>query len=218
MGLEAAGVPRPGTEWDFPLPEELQPLVHLLAATDSPRAPVVEPGVTEEGKLTPAAVLFPLVCRPEGVSVLLTLRSAHLKDHPGQISFPGGRREPEDTGPHQTALREAREEVGLDPAQVQLFGCLPEYRTSTGFRVTPVVGALRPPLALVPDPFEVAEIFEVPLAFLLDPANRQRHRVMWQGREREYFALPYGKYFIWGATAGMILSLASLLEEGDRRF
>lgn len=217
MGLEGVGQGSPGMAEAFPLPAELQPLVRLLGASDRPRPPVVEAGVAADGPLTPAAVLFPLVCRPEGVSVLLTLRSAHLKDHPGQISFPGGRWEPEDGSPHQTALREAREEVGLDPAQVRLFGCLPEYRTSTGFRVTPVVGALRPPLDLVPDPFEVAEIFEVPLAFLLDPANRQRHRVQWQGREREYFALPYGKYFIWGATAGMILSLAQLLEEGDAR-
>lgn len=116
-----------------------------------------------------------------------------------------------DRSPVHTALRETEEEIGMSPDLVEVLGYLPEYRTSTGFRVTPVVGLVRPPFTLRPDPFEVAEVFEVPLAFLLDPANRQRHSREWRGRLRHYFAMPYGDYFIWGATAGMIVSLADRL-------
>jgi 8-oxo-dGTP pyrophosphatase MutT (NUDIX family) len=168
---------------------------------------VLEDGV-EDTPLTPAAVLFPIVLRDEGHTVLLTQRAAHLKDHPGQISFPGGRVEAEDLSPTHTALRETVEEIGLDPAQIEVVGFLPEYRTATGFRVTPVVGFVTPPFDLKPDPFEVAEVFEVPLAFLLDPANHQRHSLHYRGALRQYYAMPYGEYFIWGATAGMIRSLA----------
>lgn len=161
--------------------------------------------------LTSAAVLFPIVLRDTGHTVLLTQRTAHLRDHAGQISFPGGRVEDEDLSPIHTALRETEEEIGLPRERVEIVGFLPEYRTGTGFRVTPVVALVRPPFDLQPDPFEVAEIFEVPLSFLLDPANHQQHSLHYRGALRSYFAMPYGEYFIWGATAGMIRSLSERL-------
>lgn len=171
--------------------------------------------VQEEGgddqPLTPAAVLVPIVLRDAGHTVLLTQRTAHLRDHAGQISFPGGRVEAEDVSPSHTALRETEEEIGLSRERIEIVGFLPEYRTGTGFRVTPVVALVRPPFDLQPDPFEVAEVFEVPLAFLLDPANHQRHSLHYRGALRNYFAMPYGEYFIWGATAGMIRSLSERL-------
>jgi len=161
--------------------------------------------------LTPAAVLFPIVLRDDGHTVLLTQRTAHLRDHAGQISFPGGRVEEDDRTPIETALRETEEEIGLSRERIEIVGFLPEYRTGTGFRVTPVVALVRPPFDLQPDPFEVAEIFEVPLAFLIDPANHQQHSLHYRGALRNYFAMPYGEYFIWGATAGMIRSLSERL-------
>ena len=161
--------------------------------------------------LTPAAVLFPIVLRDEGHTVLLTQRTAHLRDHAGQISFPGGRVEEEDPSPVATALRETEEEIGLSRAHVEILGYLPEYRTGTGFRVTPVVALVKPPFELALDAFEVAEAFEVPLSFLLDPANHQRHSLHYRGALRHFFAMPYGDYFIWGATAGMIRSLTDRL-------
>lgn len=176
---------------------------------------ILEDGADDEA-LTPASVLFPIVLRPDGPTVLLTQRTAHLRDHPGQISFPGGRAEPEDRSPAHTALREAEEEVGLLPAQVEIAGYLPEYRTGTGFCVTPVVAFVTPPFDLRPDPFEVAEVFEVPLVFLLDPANHQRHTLHHRGKLRAYSAMPYGEYFIWGATAGMILSLYQAISAGEK--
>lgn len=153
-----------------------------------------------------AAVLVPVVTHAEP-SVLLTQRTEHLRDHGGQISFPGGRVDPDDISPLATALREAEEEVGLDPTAVEVLGYLPEYRTSTGFSITPVVAMLTPPLRLKHDPFEVAEVFEVPLRFLLDPRNHQRHSMFYRGELREYLAMPYHERFIWGATAGMLHSL-----------
>ena len=173
-------------------------------------------GVSEDWldipELTPAAVLVPIVQREEGCTVMLTQRNAHLRDHPGQISFPGGRVEETDLSPLHTALREAEEEVGLPEDLVTPLGYLPEYRTGTGFRVTPVVGLVHPPFQLRLDPFEVAEVFEVPLAFLLDPANHKRHSLFYRGAMREFFAMPYGDYFIWGATAGMIRLLYERLQ------
>lgn len=165
----------------------------------------------DAGTLTPAAVLVPLVVRETGLTVLLTQRTAHLRDHAGQISFPGGRCEEHDESPVETALREAREEVGLDSDQVEILGELPEYRTGTGFSVTPVVGLVHPPLNLKIDDFEVAEAFEAPLDFLLDPGNHQRHSVEYQGSQRQYFAMPWEGYYIWGATAGMLVSLQRFL-------
>lgn len=180
-------------------------------------ARVVEPGVPDYAlqTLTPAAVLVPLVQRETGLTVLLTQRTAHLRDHPGQISFPGGRCEESDVSAIETALREAQEEVGLDPRQVELLGLLPEYRTGTGFSITPVVGLVRPPLNLKLDDFEVAEAFETPLSFLLDPANHQRHKIEYQGTQREYYAMPWEGYYIWGATAGMLVSLRRFLIADD---
>lgn len=157
--------------------------------------------------LTPASVLFPVVARPDGDFVLLTRRTEHLRDHPGQISFPGGRVEPEDTSAVHTALREAKEEIGLNPDHVEVVGFLPDYCTITGYRVTPVVAIVTPPFELTLDAFEVAGVFEVPLAFLLDPSNHQEHSIMRDGKPRKFFAVPYHDYFIWGATAGIILSL-----------
>ena len=171
--------------------------------------------VQEDGSeglpLTPAAVLFPIVLRDSGATVLLTQRTAHLRDHAGQISFPGGRVEDEDLSPSHTALRETEEEIGLAREHIEILGFLPEYRTGTGFRVTPVVALVTPPFDLKPDPFEVAEVFEVPLAFLLDPDNHKPHSMHYRGALRHFYAMPYGDYFIWGATAGMIRSLTHRL-------
>jgi 8-oxo-dGTP pyrophosphatase MutT (NUDIX family) len=160
--------------------------------------------------IRPAAVLVPVV-RRDALTVLFTRRTPHLQDHAGQISFPGGRAEPDDASLEVTALREAQEEIGLAAARVELLGRLPEYVTVTGYRVTPVVGLLTPPLDLRPDPFEVAEIFEVPLAFLLDPANHVRNSVIQEGKRRLYYAMPYRHYYIWGATAGMLMNLYGFL-------
>jgi len=166
-----------------------------------------EPG----GAPTPAAVLIPIVQRPTGLTILLTQRTAHLRDHAGQVSFPGGRCEPTDASSQATALRESREEVGIEPAQVEVLATLPDYFTSTGFRVTPVVGLVMPPLNLRLDDFEVAEVFEPPLDFLLDPANYQRHQVERDGVLHNYWAVPWRGYFIWGATAGMLVGLRECL-------
>jgi 8-oxo-dGTP pyrophosphatase MutT (NUDIX family) len=185
----------------------------------------VTPGVTDTtagdwpgaGGARPrqAAVLVPLVLRGEsGPTVLLTRRTEHLHHHPGQISFPGGGMETNDATPEATALREAQEEIGLPPEGVELIGRLPDYLTGTGFHVTPVVGLLHPPLSLELDHFEVAEAFEVPLAHFLDPANHRRHTLRLKGGEtRRFHAMPYGDYFIWGATAGMLMTLYRLLTE-----
>ncbi len=191
---------------------DLQKLRTCLASEPGEALPVHEDGLGGEA-LTPAAVLVPIVLRPEAPTLLLTQRTAHLRDHASQISFPGGRIEPEDATVVHAALRETQEEVGLAAEHIEVVGYLPEYRTSTGFSVTPVVAFVTPPFPLQPDPFEVAEVFEVPLAFLLDPANHQQHEVHWRGRLRQYYAMPYGDYFIWGATAGMIMSLFHRLAE-----
>jgi 8-oxo-dGTP pyrophosphatase MutT (NUDIX family) len=161
--------------------------------------------------LTGAAVLVPLVDHPTGLTVLLTQRTAHLSDHAGQISFPGGRIEPSDAHPVAAALREAEEEVGLPASHVDIVGRLDTYVTGTGFEIVPVVALVRSPYPLRPDPFEVAEVFEVPLDFLVDPANLQRGSREWKGTTRCFFALPYENRYIWGATAGMLVNLAEVL-------
>lgn len=178
-----------------------------------PRA-VVREAPIPAGTPIAAAVLVPIVQRPTGLTVLLTQRTAHLRDHAGQVSFPGGRCEPVDASPQATALRESREEVGIEPDQVEVLATLPDYFTSTGFRVTPVVGLVMPPLNLRLDDFEVAEVFEPPLSFLLDPTNYRRHEIEREGTRHTYWAVPWQGYFIWGATAGMLVSLRqSLLPE-----
>lgn len=160
-----------------------------------------------------ASVLVPIVTRPEQLTVLFTRRTTHLKNHSGQISFPGGGEEPGDAHPEATALREAHEEIGLDPSCVELLGRLSDYHTRTDFRVTPVVGLVAPPFELRLDAHEVDEAFEVPLSFLLDPANHQRHAREFQGRSVPYYAIPYRDYYIWGATAGMLVNLYRYLAQ-----
>jgi 8-oxo-dGTP pyrophosphatase MutT (NUDIX family) len=167
------------------------------------------------GDVVPAAVLVPLVNQPQGVTVLLTQRTGHLHDHAGQISFPGGRVDEADADRVATALREAAEEIGISPSAVEIIGALPEWDIPTGFRVTPVVGWIEPPIELSLDPFEVAEVFEVPLAFFLDPANHQRLSDEINGRRRHYYAMPYQGRHIWGATAGMLHTLYQALRAGD---
>ena len=163
---------------------------------------------------TPAAVLVPIVEREARLSVLLTRRTDHLHHHPGQISFPGGRVEEGDESPIDTALRETEEEIGLHSRHVELLGSLPDYLTGTGFCVTPVVGLVHPPFEITLDSFEVAEAFEVPLAHFMNPANHLRHSLQVEGRERHFHAMPYKDYYIWGATAGIIISLYWVLRGG----
>ncbi len=171
----------------------------------------LNPGLFPDRPLVPAAVLVPLVAHPGGLTVLFTLRTPHLSDHAGQISFPGGRIDPGDRDEREAALREAQEEVGLAPANVHLLGRLDTYVTRTGFRVEPLVGLLTPPLNLQPDPHEVAEVFEVSLDFLIDPVNRRRDSRTYEGSERFYWAIPWEGRYIWGATAGMLVNLADVL-------
>ncbi|MGI9509002.1 MAG: CoA pyrophosphatase [Geminicoccaceae bacterium] len=158
-----------------------------------------------------AAVLIGLVDRSEGPTVLLTKRTEHLRDHAGQICFPGGRIEPEDESVEAAALREAEEEIGLAPDKVDIIRQLASYDTTTGFRIHPVVGWIEPPFDVKPDDFEVAEVFELPLTFILDPANHQRQSYRRGEERRSYYVLPYQGRFIWGATAGMLVNFSKLL-------
>jgi 8-oxo-dGTP pyrophosphatase MutT (NUDIX family) len=183
--------PRSGRAWgpsDWDLNPELK---GDLAVMDPPRA---------------AAVLVPIVLRP-ALTVLLTQRSEDVPSHPGQISFPGGKLEEQDEGPIACALREAREEIGLPPANVEPLGFLDGYRTGTGFQITPVVALVRPDFAPVLDPREVIELFEVPLDFLMNEANHRKASRDWRGRRRFFYAMPYGDRYIWGATAGMLKNM-----------
>jgi 8-oxo-dGTP pyrophosphatase MutT (NUDIX family) len=172
-----------------------------------------DPALPARDNLRAAAVLVPLVDRPEGMSVLLTLRNSSLPHHAGQISFPGGRIEAGDASAADTALRETEEEIGLPRAGIEVVGRLDDYITGTGFLVAPIVGLIRPPYTLAPDPSEVEAVFEVPLAFFLDPANHRRESRMFNGVERRFYAMPYGDKYIWGATAAMLMNLYDLLRD-----
>ncbi|MFW8565857.1 CoA pyrophosphatase [Orrella sp. 11846] len=160
----------------------------------------------------PAAVLVPMVMRQEGLTVLLTQRTAHLQHHAGQVCFPGGRCEPDDSDAEATALRETLEETGLTYDHVDVLGRLPEYVTGTGYSITPVTALVRPDFSLAPDAGEVAEVFEVPLSFLTDPMNYRLHRArLPNGLQRQYYSVPWEQFFIWGATAAMLRGMYQIL-------
>jgi 8-oxo-dGTP pyrophosphatase MutT (NUDIX family) len=187
------------------------PIEELLTADD-----LEKQHAAARQPLRPAAVLLLVVNHAEP-TVVFTQRTAHLADHAGQISFPGGRSDEGDGSPERTALREAEEEVGISADRVELLGRLPEYRTSTGYHVTPVVGWAEPPLVYRPDPHEVDEVFEVPLAFLLDSSNHRYESAFYRGRMRNYWAMPYGERFIWGATAGMLVTFHRIMIRPEPR-
>jgi 8-oxo-dGTP pyrophosphatase MutT (NUDIX family) len=151
----------------------------------------------------------------DGLTVLLTQRTAHLNSHSGQIAFPGGKVDPDDRDVAHTALREAQEEVGLDPRHVEVLAVLPEYATGSGFIVTPVLALVSPQATLVPNPHEVADVFEVPLEFLMNPAHHRHHVIEWAGQKRQWMSMPYvhddRERFIWGATAAMLRNLYGYL-------
>ena len=178
-------------------------------------------GLFDGHQRTSASVLVPLVQREHGVTVLLTQRTSHLRDHAGQISFPGGRAEVSDADAIDTALRETEEEVGLSRRHVEVIGALPLYRTVTNYDVTPIVALVRPPFDLAIDAHEVAEAFEVPLEFLMTPAHHHRHVFEFEGGRREFLSIPWprpdadrqgkGDYFIWGATAAILRNFYRLL-------
>lgn len=166
----------------------------------------------QEGtRVTEAAVLVPLVDRAGELQLLFTQRTAHLDDHAGQISFPGGRVEAGDASREETALRETAEEIGLARQSVAVLGRLPDYEIPSGFRITPIVGWVEPPFALNPDPFEVAAVFEAPLEHFLDASRYQRRQYRFRGRHRHYLAIPFEGRYIWGATAGMLYNLCRML-------
>lgn len=219
--IDPRAVPVVGTDLNHPaVPAARMTPEALRARFDAP--PAWTPDILGDGRLldrepTAASVLIPLVRREAGMSVLLTLRTDHLKDHAGQISFPGGRAEAEDIDAVATALRETEEEVGLARDHIEVIGALPVYTTVTNFVVTPIVAIVAPGFSLRPDPIEVAEVFEVPLDFLMTPAHHQRHAFDWQGGRREFWAMPWHApdrdeaYFIWGATAAMLRNLYRFL-------
>lgn len=159
---------------------------------------IVRPGLRR------AAVLIPVVDRGAEAGVLLTKRADALRSHSGQIAFPGGRIDPEDVSPEAAALRETMEEVGLGPSDIEVVGRMPDYFSGSGYQVTPVLGILRPDYLVTANVDEVDDVFEVPLRFLMDPANHQRASRMWHERERIFYAMPFGERYIWGMTAGII--------------
>ncbi|QCB46364.1 CoA pyrophosphatase [Hydrogenophaga sp. PAMC20947] len=203
-------VPQLGSERLYPAhPERLTPAgLRALFAQPPPWVPeLVREQRFGDRVPTHAAVLLPLVMR-DRLSLVLTLRSAHLNSHSGQIALPGGKLDPGDANAVAAALRETHEEIGIEPGRVEVLGVLPEYVTGTSFIVTPVVGLIQPGFELAPNPDEVADVFEVPLDFLMDPSNHRRHAWNWEGAVREWYSMPYDdagqERFIWGATAGML--------------
>ncbi len=171
---------------------------------------LINPGLEPPAELTNkrgptrAAVLIPVVNREEGATILLTQRTDHLDSHPGQVAFPGGKIEKDDKSPLDAALRETREEVGLASGHVDALGYLPPYQTTSGFRIVPVVSVVQPPFDLTRDENEVADIFEVPLSFLMNPDNHTKESRMWENRRQYFFVMPYQTRYIWGVTAGII--------------
>lgn len=197
---------------DARLRSRLDPLDRITDAQRSDRD--LNPDwVAPETELRPAAVLAPIIMRPEGWTMLFTQRAEETPAHPGQISFPGGRVQASDQGPLDTALRETFEEIGLERARIEALGAFDRYETGTGYRITPVVGLIAPGFDLKLDPREVASVFEAPLSFLFDPANHEQRVGEWRGVKRAYYAMPYKGHFIWGATAGMIRALYQRLYE-----
>lgn len=182
--------------------------VHADDHGDFDLNPTISSFLDPDQAITPAAVLCPIVERRDGFHVILTKRADHLKRHPGQIAFPGGKVDPEDPSPLGAALREAEEEVGLPREQVDVIGAIEAYVTGTGFRVTPFVGVIHPAFRPITDDGEVAEVFEAPLDFLMNPSNRQMRKGFWRGAERTAYAIPWRGYDIWGATAGMLKALS----------
>ncbi|WP_019015605.1 CoA pyrophosphatase [Elioraea tepidiphila] len=185
---------------------DLLALLRRAGARDHPDEP------TDEATSLRAAVLVPIVLHP-APSVVLTLRAHHLSRHPGQVSFPGGRIDPQDASPEAAALREAEEEIGLSASTVEVIGRLPTHVTGTGYRVTPVLGLLTPPVAPKPDPREVAEVFELPLAALTGPPGPYEEEAVFRGRLRRYWVVPHERHRIWGATAAMLVALGRLIRE-----
>ncbi len=165
-----------------------------------------QPPWHRQGKPTPAVVMVPILARPEP-TVLFTVRATALRDHSGQVAFPGGKIDEGDTGAYDTALREAEEEIGLPRRNVELLGYLDFYLSGTNFLVTPVVTQVDPDFVIVPAPGEVEQTFEVPLAFLMDPARHELHSKVFNGVERHFYAIPYGEHYIWGVTAGIVQNL-----------
>ena len=160
-----------------------------------------------KAELRDAAVLVPVVDTGAEARVILTRRTTRLRSHSGQIAFPGGAVDPEDGSPEAAALREAREEIGLEPGLVEPIGRLPQYLTVSGYRITPILSVVEPGFAIEINPDEVDAVFEVPLSFLMSEANHRRESRLWQGRERHFYTMPYQEWFIWGATAGIIRTL-----------
>ena len=191
----------------------------LRRALDRPAGPSsdfdLNPGFQplSEKPFRPAAVLLAVWLRPEGASLVLTKRSSHLRYHPGQIAFPGGKIDPTDASPQAAALREAEEEIGLDPARVDVIGSLPVHETVTGYAITPIVGLLHGAFNPVPEKGEVEEVFVVPLSHVLAPDRFQIQSRQWMGQWRRFYTVPYGPYYIWGATARILRGLAERVAE-----